>query len=127
MNKKIIPSDKPKWYYRNYEPQPGEKVLLERIRELDMCVKDLSFNLYLKGNPIEPQPDHTPGCIKHKSTFGSVGCTCKPDQSSRLLDDEVRIRLRSSEHRLLEAQRDLSYPLGFRDGYAWATKEKNDE
>ncbi len=34
--------------------------------------------------PDEPQPDHTPECIKHKAIFGSVGCTCKPDQS-RLL------------------------------------------
>ena len=41
---------------------------------------------------VEPQPDHTLGCIKHKAIFGSVGCTCKPDQSSRLLtDDELEL------------------------------------
>lgn len=58
---------------------------------------------------------------------------CKPDQSSRLLDDEVRIRLRSSEHRLLEAQRDLTaaekdaeisqqYIKGVEDGARFSTK-----
>ncbi|KKK84273.1 hypothetical protein LCGC14_2785060, partial [marine sediment metagenome] len=36
----------------------------------------------------EPQPDHTSECIKHKTIFGSVGCTCKPDQSSRLLTEK---------------------------------------
>ena len=40
------------------------------------------------GLIYEPQPDHTPGCIKHKAIFGSVGCTCKPDQSSRLLNED---------------------------------------
>ena len=46
----------------------------------------------------ESQGDHTPACIKHKATFGSIGCTCKPDQSSRLLTEQIAKELYYIDH-----------------------------
>ena len=75
---------------------------IEEVRKI-LCRKVLivhkgePLNVYLPDNLVmelgkqinqlyEPQPDHTPECIKHKTIFGSIGCTCKPDQSRLLME-----------------------------------------
>ena len=72
--------DKLAWLY-NPDSKPSEE-----LSKHDQEMIQLGWDAH---RTLEPQPDHTPECIKHKATFGSVGCTCKPDQSRLLTDEEL--------------------------------------
>ncbi len=89
---------------------------------------------------FEPKPDQSGLLMEEEQD----ACTPTNEQLEAYLaepDDEVAAKIRAADpekfreicrgilhgDNIAKAQRDLSYPIGYRDGYEDAMKEKNDE
>ncbi|KKK91475.1 hypothetical protein LCGC14_2712610 [marine sediment metagenome] len=95
MTKKIIPSDKPKWFYRNYEPH-----------DYNRGFKDGQDVLKESGNR-DLQPDQS-RLLTVEESVKAYNAGYAEDVVAYLLTDEVRMRKANGNRAILKAQRDLT-------------------